>query len=286
LGLVGIINDDMKILRLFSLLFLALVVLSACNKSDDNDNNSTKKSKWVFNFAGQSVQPGDTIRVIHQSSNYSITWNDENGITIPDGHNTFIQICSGAVTYQRYTNNSLIFNAGPSLCKFVFEDYGNLQNRFDTIYIQIEPIDLIGKIDITGTTDGYYENNKYIQGPFLEFYLNEDLRRMFMTEKEIGINSVSGVPIMADVPKDYFKITSFGNERETCYPSSKDWGWFTEFKWVNNTSQTSNGETFYGKINSAYADYWFFKFNYGDYSHEIRKYKDSKECLWDGEWNH
>ena len=86
---------------------------------------------------------------------------------------------------------------------------------------------------------------------------------------------------MRDVAINYFKIKAFGSNRETCYPSDEDWGWFIEFNYETNIS---DGESFYGKVNYSNVDYWFLQFDYGDYSYEVRKYKGSDSCLWNGEW--
>ena len=40
-----------------------------------------------------------------------------------------------------------------------------------------------------------------------------------------------------------------------------------------------------GKVSITEVEFWFYKFSYGGTTHEVRKYTDSNECLWDGEWN-
>ena len=196
-----------------------------------------------------------------------------------------MEIVSCGAIYDQVTLalNGFCFFSYPCLNKFILHDYSSEPSRDYDIYVDVQPIDLVGKIDIKGTILGYYdsENGKDI-APFLIFYIDEELRKNFIGRERIG-TSQDGLPLMHDVAASYFKIIAFGSNRETCYPSSNDWGWFTEYKKVSNYS-TSNGECFYGKITTSDVNYYFFKFDYGNYSYEVRKYMNSDTCLWNGEW--
>ncbi|WP_028911112.1 hypothetical protein [Prevotella sp. MA2016] len=280
----------MKTIRLFGLIMLTALVFSSCSKSDDD--RQPKNRKWVFTLDGKSAHAGDTIHVLHTDFAKTIKWQDENDPINPDNpdsnqYDTYMEIYSGGATYIQDSWFLLSFFSYPSLSRFILHDYSSEPSRDYDIYVDVQPIDLVGKIDIKGTIPGYYDNvyhnNKYIEGPFLIFYIDEELRKIFITNEPAG-TSISGTSMVHDVAKSFFRIKAFGSNRETCYPSYSDWGWFTEMKTVGNHGE-SNGECFYGKITTSNVNYWFVKFDYGDYSYEVRKYKNSNTCLWNGEWD-
>jgi hypothetical protein len=264
-----------------------VLLLLACGGSDDSNDNSQPVSRnWIFTINGQSAHPGDTIHITHEGVNINIEWQDpDNPIKSNEPTYTSLEVVSGNVYYTREEWNWWSFASGPGLVKFILHDYGTQPHKEYVVYVDIKPMDLKERIDIRGTIPGHYEldnTNKYITGPFLELYIDEGLRRAFMTTEEIGI-SKNGMPLIHDVTKPFLKIKSFGSNKETCYPSNEDYGWYTEFKWAGNY-QTSDGESFYGKVTYDNVDYWFFQFDYGDYSYEVRKYKGADNCLWNGEW--
>jgi hypothetical protein len=268
----------------------SLLIFLACGGSDNGDDNRQPvERKWVFTLEGQTARPGDTIHIEHSSYRSTITWEDENASNNSNQsqYNTSMYDL-GRVEYDRSTSDSYTFISCPSFNQFILSDRSFEPIKEYVVYVDITPKELKGKFDFTGITSGYYDNiyynNKYIEGPFLQIYINEELRPLFITKKEVGI-SKDGTTVTQDAARDFFKIKAFGSDRETCYPSSKDWGWYTEYKPIENSNaQKPDGATFYGKVNYSNVDYWFLQFEYGDYSYEVRKYKGSDNCLWNGEW--
>ena len=270
---------------LWGLSLTTLLMLFACSGSDENSQPQNRK--WLFTLDGQSAHAGDTIHLLHRGSVETIKWQDENDPINPESsssnqYKTNMEIYSGSVIYYKDTWNSFSFGSVPGFNKLVLHDYSSEPIKDYDIYVDIAPIELKGKIDFRGTLAGYYDNvyynDKYIEGPFLMIYIDEELRKLFIT-REQRIDK-DGMPFTQDVADRYFTIKAFGSNRETCYPSLEDRGWST----VWNKKNESDGECYYGKVNYSSVNYWFLKFDYGDYSYEVRKYKGSNSCLWNGEW--
>ena len=159
----------MKTIRLFGLIMLTALVFSSCSKSDDD--RQPKNRKWVFTLDGKSAHAGDTIHVLHTDFAKTIKWQDENDPINPDNpdsnqYDTYMEIYSGGATYIQDSWFLLSFFSYPSLSRFILHDYSSEPSRDYDIYVDVQPIDLVGKIDIKGTIPGYYDNvyhnNKYI----------------------------------------------------------------------------------------------------------------------------
>lgn len=289
MGLVSNYKEDMNRIVLWGFSLTALILLFACSGSDGSDENGKPNNrKWLFTLDGQSVHAGDTIHIVHTGFSKTISWQDENDPINDEGpitshYDTYMEIYSGSATLDKSSWCTLSFFSSPTLIKFVLHDYTTEPSKDYEIYVDVQPIDLIGKIDIRGVNRGFYdsEKGKEVEGTFLLLYINEELRKTFITQEKLVQN---GTALMHNVARSFFEIKAFGSNKETCYPSYKDMGWFEETKRVGNNGEP-NGACFYGKITTNDVKYWFLKFDYGDYSYEVRKYKDSDNCLWNGEWD-
>ncbi len=248
-------------------------MIFACGGSDDSDDNSQSvkpvSRNWVFTINGQSAHPGDTIQIPHTGSDITIKWQDpDNPIKFGEPTNTSLEVASGNVFYTDEHWNWWWFASGPGIVKFVLHDYGTQSPQRYAVYVDITPMNLKGRMDIKSGLGLYYH-------PFLQLWLDNELSKIFITEKTVIKDGRAW-----SVARPYFKITAFGSDRET-YSPNNDSGWIKLY----NQDLSYIGTFFEGKVTSYNSvDYWFFQFDYGDYSYEIRKYKGSNNCLWNGEW--
>ena len=115
----------MNTMRLFGMTFLTLLLnfcLSACGKSDDDNNSESKRWDCVFSLNYQDIKVGDTIHVVDRLTKYKLTWRDANGVA--DVTNTQI------IEYD----TNIIYYDGQYMNSF---DFYSLQVKFVFIYLWI-----------------------------------------------------------------------------------------------------------------------------------------------------
>lgn len=266
----------MNTMRLFGMIFLTLLLnfcLSACGKSDDDNNSESKRWDCVFSLNYQDIKVGDTIHVVDRLTKYKLTWRDANGVA--DVTNTqIIEYDTNIIYYDgQYMNSFDFYVNGLGKSKIILHDYITNQDFF--FYIVVDPIDLKEHFEIYGPTSDYLVNNKVLEGPFICLKLSKEINQF----RERG----------------YVEIKSFGSDKEgmktASVGSSGNGYWTTKYKTGSWNSELGigtaeeDGKTYVGKIDIKTAAYWAFKLDYRGQSHEIRRYGDSKVFLWDGEWN-
>ena len=243
----------MKTFRLFGKAFLALlmtVIFVACGSDDGESPTPKHQCRFVYN--GNRFLSGDTIHITDSKNIRTISW----PLSTEDcGFMTF----DGLVEIETIAGSNIQFRSlAPQICKLVIT--GNESGQEYVLNIVIDPmgLDELKKMYTVDSTGGY--KDKYgveYKGPFVRLHSNHF---EFRTPR--------------------IKIESFGNNYEECYPSNSD-----------HLYSTIDGHTYLGKLQKTTqeeyydAEYWFFKFTYGNKTYEIRDYTGQDEYLWNDEWN-
>lgn len=253
-------------------LFTIFVCISlvSCSGSDEDSLFETNYCLEIQLDEKTILLPGETIHVKDDSRHkrFSIKGeNDELESTLYTRNlgMDFYGPITGELGYH-YKNGKLEF-LNPGICKLVLTDYDT--NETYSFNIVIDEIDVKEVLEIGGTISDILDNDGNIQrkGPLLELITIGGGSKTFYTSER-------------------FKIQSFGSNKETCYPSSADRYWANTMKLnPDGTLSSINFRSYLGKVSiTKEIEYWFYKFTYGNTTHEVRKYIGSKKCLWDGEW--